>query len=136
MEGPTKTAKAGLHAKTILKYGKTMRLEMEDVLFSTFALEKLFGAKAGTIDDSLLINDAFPGPVKVVGKTFGVGPDGAKQWITITIHKFLPDALLNLTLEAEGDFSVMAIGGEIQPNACGEFYTIGDNAGTDCSEMA
>jgi hypothetical protein len=42
-EGPTKTAKGGLYANTKLRYGKTMRLEMEDVMGRISALQYLMG---------------------------------------------------------------------------------------------
>lgn len=47
-EGPTKTAKGGINAETIFRYGKTARLEMEDVVGRIAALEKLMGIRAVT----------------------------------------------------------------------------------------
>lgn len=43
-EGPTKTTRGGLYGETMLKYGKTMRLEMEDVIGRVDALQLLSGA--------------------------------------------------------------------------------------------
>lgn len=44
-EGPTKSAKGGLYAETLMRYGKTMRLEMEDVLGRAAVLKELMGAE-------------------------------------------------------------------------------------------
>ena len=62
-----KTAKAGLHAK-IMKYGKTMRLGRNGIILHFRFRKNYLEQKLELLDDSLLINDAFPGPVKVVGK--------------------------------------------------------------------
>lgn len=43
-EGPTKTVKGGLYANTQMRYGKTMRLEMEDVVGRIEVLKRLMGA--------------------------------------------------------------------------------------------
>ena len=45
-EGPNKTAKGGLYANTLLRYGKTMRLEMEDVIGRLEALEAFMGVES------------------------------------------------------------------------------------------
>lgn len=47
-EGPTKTAKGGLYANTLARYGKTMRLEMEDVIGRIDALETFMGITTST----------------------------------------------------------------------------------------
>lgn len=47
------------------------------------------------------------------------------------IHTFIPDGLLNLTMEAEGDFGVFEIGGEVV-SKCGEFYTITESDFNPC----
>lgn len=54
-EGPTKTAKGGLYAETLMRYGKTMRLEMEDVLGRIDVLEKLM--KAEVTNGAALLNE-------------------------------------------------------------------------------
>ena len=43
-EGPTKTIKGGLYANTQMRYGKTVRLEMEDVVGRIDVLQHLMGA--------------------------------------------------------------------------------------------
>lgn len=52
-EGPSKTVKGGLYGNTQMRYGKTMRLEMEDVVGRIDVLQYLMGAKVvggGTLD--------------------------------------------------------------------------------------
>ncbi len=44
-EGPSKTVKGGLYGNTQMRYGKTMRLEMEDVVGRIEVLQYLMGAK-------------------------------------------------------------------------------------------
>ena len=45
-EGPTKEAKGGLYAETLMRHGKTMRIEMEDVVGRIKVLQHLMGAKS------------------------------------------------------------------------------------------
>lgn len=201
-EGPTKTYKAGLHANTVLRYGKKMRLEMEDVIGKIDALTALMGVvekTAGvpvpaevesflgdgvtktfylshtitsigsiTVDSaantdyafegnavmfkiapgnnlsiiityahtptaSYAVTDLFNNAVYIEGTTFVINStNGNKEWIKINIPNFLPDSLFNVTLESEGDFGVISIAGEIQPNECGEFYFLGDETNHTC----
>lgn len=196
-EGPTKTAKGGLNAEVVLRYGKTMRLEMEDVIGRLPALRGLMGVEnasttpvVGKVDtfygdgvnklfvldyapsttptsvvvagvttaayaynDNILVLDAAPadnasvvvtynytaaesinvtekfgGYFSIVGTTFVINQaTGNREYIKITIHKFLPDSLFNVTMEAEGDFGVISIAGEMFTNDCGVFYTIGQD---------
>ena len=215
-EGPTKTAKGGYNGNTILRYGKTMRLEMEDVIGQVAALEALMGivsksvstpsnpvageyttiaAAAQTVwalanyktivqasvkmyingvldtdatfvvsgtDSNIItvtggvvtagqtvtftfnhstpttasyaVTDKFATAKYIEGTTYVIDPvTGTKQWIKISIPMFLPDSLWNMTMEAEGDFGVMSIAGEIQANDCGEFYFLGDELNHNCN---
>lgn len=201
-EGPTKTAKGGLNAEIVMRYGKTARLEMEDVVGRAAVLRGLMGAKNGeaepssakvekffgdgetrtfvlkhptaaittiTVDgdpetafshdgrtvifnvapavnlpieitynygapESLHITEKFNGMYRIEGRTFVINQStGEREYVKITVHKFLPDSLLNLTMEAEGDFGVINIGGELFTNDCGVFYTIElDNDSSPC----
>lgn len=203
-EGPTKTSMGGIFGETVIKYGKTMRLEMEDVITKLDALTYLMGATlsspstatvsqafvatgadqdltlaatptttpivvlnyAGTTTSLTLtdeftisgnvisidvsefaggaepsagdvfkvtyikatggtvqITDQFSPGYQVVGETFVIdAATGQKRWVNIIIHKFYPDSIFNQTMEVEGEFSVLAIAGDIKPNACGVFY--------------
>jgi hypothetical protein len=193
-EGPNKTAKGGLYANTLLRYGKTMRLEMEDVIGKLDSLKAFMGVEEKDIsgdqvktfeasdgqtdfdlndadatvtlvevnseDDStatdtagvvkltaaasegdiitvhysttgtttdIVVTDKFAGLKAIVGETFLVDDNGNKNWINVVIPKFLPDSIFNQTMEAEGDFGVISIAGDIQANDCGEFYYFTDN---------
>ena len=134
-EGPTKTAKGGLYATTQLRYGKTMRLEMEDVVGRIDVLENLMGVKVeGTGDNAKLqITDKFSAAMGIEGKTFIINQKtGEKDWVIITIFSFLPDSIFEQNMEAEGDFGAINIAGEIQPNKCGVFYEIKLTDNTEC----
>ncbi len=209
-EGPTKTAKGGFNANTILRYGKTMRLEMEDVIGKEAALTSLMGVEYvagagatssvsatetfealagqtiftlanvmdGTIGDATVLVDGavattpakvganaisvsdvlaggeivsvtynhiiqagekysitnkFATPKYIEGTTYVIDPsDGSKQWIQVHVPSFLPDSLYSFTMEAEGDFGVLAIAGEVQANDCGEFMWFGDETNHTC----
>lgn len=104
------------------------------ILNETVQVDTVFEVKYKVaVGSHIAVGDSFPSYFKVVGTTFGIKRDGTKQYMKFTIHRFLPDGLLNLTLEAEGDFGVMEIGGEIFPNKCGDFYTIeGATSPTNC----
>lgn len=192
-EGPTKTAKGGLNAEVVMRYGKTARLEMEDVVgrievltgllgarlteagapgtaienFTAVAGQKVFQLKrVATAVTSLKINgvetatevldptgryvtvtdslsagalitvtythasydhlqftDKFEDMYRIEGRTFVVNQaTGEREYINIFVHKFLPDSLFNMTMEAEGDFGVMNLAGELFTNDCGVFY--------------
>lgn len=141
-EGPTKTAKGGLYATTQLRYGKTMRLEMEDVVGRIDVLENLMGVKVvdetateGTIATKLQITDKFSAAMGIEGKTFIIDQKtGEKAWVQINIFSFLPDSTFEQNMEAEGDFGAINIAGEIQPNTCGIFYEIVAADNTDCPD--
>ena len=130
-EGPTKTAKGGLYATTQMRYGKTMRLEMEDVVGRIDVLVNLMGAKVE--GEKLVITDKFASAMRIVGETFVIdSATGEKNWAQITIYNFLPDSTFEQTMESEGDFGAMNIAGEIQPNKCGEFYEISVGTAPTC----
>lgn len=137
-EGPTREAKGGLYNNTQMRYGKTVRLEMEDVIGRIEVLEHLMGAKLNETKDILWITDKFPAAVRIEGKTFVLDREtGEKHWVEIIIPKFLPDATFEMNLEAEGDFGVFNIAGEVQADKCGKFYAIralGATGEDDCYE--
>jgi hypothetical protein len=138
-EGPVKMSKGGLNAEVVLRYGKTARLEMEDVVGRIEALKHLMGVRADDNDEptKYFITDRFGGYYKIKGRTFVVNVDtGAREYVDIVINKFLPDSLFNLSMEAEGDLAVFNLAGEIFTDDCGIFYYIGAGAQGDCSQIA
>lgn len=132
-EGPEKTARGGKHNEIIARYGKTTRLEMEDAILSKNSLKYLFGADTET-SGTIKILDTFPSSVKLVGKTFFIDPDsGNKIEATFTVPIFSPDGLLNLTMEAEGEFGIIELNGEVIADNCGNFYVITTEGAYSCS---
>ena len=134
-EGPTKEARGGIHNKPLIRHKKTMRLEMEDVVARTATLEHFFGAKVTGTGDATKISftDKFPGPVALVGRTYVVDQaTGENVWVTIVFNEFLPDGVTEINMEAEGDFGMIAIGGELFPNDCGEYFTIEKATAPSC----
>lgn len=122
-EGPEKTARGGINNSIIARHGKTTRLEMEDAIVTVGILEDFFGVTKNS--NTIKITDKFPGEIEIVGTTFVIDPEtGDKKEATFTVPRFIPDGLLNLTMEAEGDFGVIEIGGEVIAGDCGDFYTI------------
>lgn len=133
-EGPTKTARGGKNNAILARYGKETRLEMEDAIISVGALQHLMGAEVDT-EGTIEIKDTFPVAVKLVGETFFIDPDtGKKIQATFTVPHFIPDGLFNLTMEAEGDFGVMEMGGEVIADDCGNFYVITTTGEYDCEK--
>lgn len=122
-EGPEKVYKGGLYNKTHIKYGRTMRIEMEDVICTPDVLKLFFGA-TGT--DVLSFKNTFVKQTYAIsGTTRILKENGEVATATFSIPKFLPDQLLNLNLEVDGDFAVLDMAGEIQFDEATEaFYTI------------
>ena len=132
-EGPRKESRGGMNAKPLVRYGKTMRLEMEDVIMKAKSFEAFMGAElvmdSGVPTDleRILVKEVFSKPCKIEGTTYVIDKDtGEREYVDITIFKFLPDSIFELTMESEGDVGVMNIAGEIFPNECGVFYVLGD----------
>ena len=69
-EGPRKEARGGLYAQPQVRYGKTMKLEMEDVLMNSDALVALGAANFST--GTLTVDETFQTAKVLVGKTFVV----------------------------------------------------------------
>ncbi|RLI49299.1 hypothetical protein DRO61_05265 [Candidatus Bathyarchaeota archaeon] len=123
-EGPRKEARAGKDAQPCIRYGKTMRLEMEDVILRTEMLEAFFGATvvAGV---SVAFTDEFATPISLTGDAYVVNKDtGARDEVTITFNSFLPDSVMDITMESEGDIGMISIAGELFPDANGAYFTI------------
>lgn len=113
-EGPTKTITGGMNADTLLKYGKTFTVEMQDALGRMDVLEHIYGAKVSEDDQIVTFSDGFAGELTLVGKTFVIDQKtGAKQPIRIVLPIFLPDSIFNLTMDAEGDATVFDLNGNL-----------------------
>ncbi|NCU28479.1 MAG: hypothetical protein EOM85_02300, partial [Candidatus Moranbacteria bacterium] len=98
MSGPDITITGGRYANTLVKFGKSLRCEMQSALCDKDALVALGGASYDAADKSLTITDKFPGPVSIVGETFIVDQASGEQIpVKIVIYQFLPDAIVSLT---------------------------------------
>jgi len=150
-EGPTKTVTGGQFSNTLIKFGKTMRLEMQDALGNAAALDALCGtvaeasASVGAVDYTkvyaLHVTEDFSGPKLIVGDTFFIDSKNGQQVpAIIAFYQFLPDSIFNLTQDAEGDATVFDMNGDLlttvikvkdingQDTQHGVFYSIVDPA--------
>lgn len=113
-EGPTKTVTGGQYASPLIKYGKTMTCEMQDALGRAATLVEFFGCDYDETTGRLSVTDKFPGAFALEGDTFFVNQKtGEKEDVHIFIPQFLPDAILTLTQDAEGDAAVFDLNGSV-----------------------
>lgn len=155
-EGPTKTITGGQYANPLIKYGKTMTCEMQDALGRAATLVEFFGCELSSDKKRLSVTDKFPGAFAIEGDTFFIDQKtGDKVPVHIFIPQFLPDAILTLTQDAEGDATVFDLNGTVSVTKVQDsdsddprdifyeiretpfFYEVGaDGAVTDAVEMA
>lgn len=113
-EGPTKTITGGQYASPLIKYGKTMTCEMQDALGRAKVLEEFFGCDYDETTGRLSVTDKFPGAFAIEGDSFFIDQKtGDKVDVHILIPQFLPDAILTLTQDAEGDAAVFDLNGSV-----------------------
>ena len=135
-EGPSKTVTGGQYSNPLIKYGKTMTLEMQDALGNARALDALCGtvSEAGSWLDSsestedsddegtvnyddvwaLHVTADFAGPKLIIGDTFFIDQESGQQVkALIAFYQFLPDSIFNLTQDAEGDATVFDMNGSL-----------------------
>ena len=113
-EGPTKTITGGQYANPLLKYGKTMAAEMQDALGRAAVITEFFGCDYDEESGIISVTDKFPGAFAIEGDTFFVDQkSGEKVSVKIFIPQFLPDAILTLTQDAEGDAAVFDLNGTV-----------------------
>ena len=144
-EGPTKETRGGIASEPIIRFRKTVRLEMEDVVVTPTALRALFGANVTTetvahgngtkeVVTGFGITDTFAKMISLRGKTFVIErATGERRWIDVTFNRFLPDSVLDMMMEAEGDLGVVNVAGELFPDECGNYFTVGRIPSRDCS---
>lgn len=130
-EGPTKTITGGQNADTLLKYGKTLTIEMQDGLGRYDVLDAIYGVNFSKNHQIASFTDRFPKEYTLVGTTFVIDQaTGAKQPIRIVIPRFLGDGIFNLTQDAEGDATVFDLNGNVLRFEGGH-AGFGEAAGTD-----
>jgi hypothetical protein len=150
-EGPQKETRGGTAAEPIIRFRKTVRLEMEDVVITPTAMRALFGAVLYDEDGARLdpatydpetdiiggfgITDTFAKMLTLRGKTFVIDREtGDRRWIDITFKRFLPDSVLDMMMESEGDLGVVNVAGELFPDNCGEYFTVGRIVSPACPD--
>ena len=142
-EGPSKTVTGGRYSNPLIKFGKSARLEMQDALGSSEAIESLCGGiqewNASGAITALHFGEDFSGPKMIIGDTFFIDRKSGKQVkVKIVFYQFLPDSIFNLTQDAEGDATVFDMNGDLmtteikvgsaQDEVHGVFYSIVDPA--------
>lgn len=92
-------------------YGREITVNIEDALLSMESLALLFEEKINSEDDTITINaNTFPGTYTVVGTTFARNESNGKDHLfTFVIPKAKVQSETTLTMEAEGDPSVLSM---------------------------
>lgn len=124
-EGPTKTTKGGLYGEVMMKYGKTMKLEMEDVIGRVDVLTGLMGANltagstttqidafaisgiVGTQELELKYDVASGTPVVTA---FLAGGD---ELLTVSTHYTITNSVVTLNLTAIKSSFAAAVAGDL-----------------------
>ena len=120
-EGPTKTITGGQFSNPLVKFGKSARLEMQDALGNSKAIEALCGgiqefvvAEADESISGLHFGEDFQGPKMIIGESFFIDRKSGQQVkVKIVFYQFLPDSIFNLTQDAEGDATVFDMNGDL-----------------------
>ena len=120
-EGPTKTVTGGQFSNPLIKFGKSARLEMQDALGNSKAIEALCGgiqefvvAEADESISGLHFGEDFQGPKMIIGESFFIDRKSGQQVkVKIVFYQFLPDSIFNLTQDAEGDATVFDMNGDL-----------------------
>lgn len=129
-EGPTKTISGGQYSNPLIKFGKSARLEMQDALGRSEAIEALCGGIQefeSEVITGLHFGEDFTGPKMIIGDSFFIDRKSGQQVkVIIAFYQFLPDSIFNLTQDAEGDATVFDMNGDLLTTE----ITVGDNNGT------
>ena len=136
IEGPEKEITGGRYNNTLIKFGKTATMEIQDALGNSQAIEALLGGVQewsdnvnGTIE-ALHYGEDFSGPKTIVGDSFFIDSETGQQVkVKIIFYQFVPDSLFNLTQDAAGDATVFDMNGSLKTTD----ITIGTNNGKTVS---
>lgn len=136
VEGPEKTVTGGQYSNALIKFGKSARLEIQDALGNSEALDALCGTitvyDTGADDTaatngydtavknkdkgriSLNVGENFVGEKCIIGDSFFIDQKSGQQVpVKIIFYNFLSDSLFNLTQDAEGDATVFDMNGDL-----------------------
>lgn len=133
MDGPSKTVTGGQYSNPLIKFGKTMRLEMQDALGRADVLEAFGGAVLETNSTNsnikvVHVTEDFTGPKTIVGETFFIDRNSGRQVpVRILIYQILPDSIFNLSQDAEGDATVFDMNADVLTTVIKTY----DNTGAD-----
>lgn len=117
-EGPRKEIRGGKNAIPIVRYGKTMRLEIEDAIFNISALEALADVQvtrniSNEVTDIAIV-ETFAKNYALIGSTYLVDKaTGDRKEAYLYFYNYLPDGIFNINMESEGDIGTMAMAGEL-----------------------
>ena len=116
-EGPNKTVTGGQYSNPLIKFGKSARLEMQDALGNSAAIEALCGGIQEWNNSALVglhFGEDFVGPKMIIGDSFFIDRKTGQQVpVIIVFYQFLPDSIFNLTQDAEGDATVFDMNGDL-----------------------
>lgn len=133
IEGPNKTVTGGRYSNPLIKFGKSARLEMQDALGNSEAIEALCGGVQEWEDNTkakltgLHFGEDFCGPKMIIGDSFFIDrKTGQQVKVKIIFYQFLPDSIFNLTQDAEGDATVFDMNGDLLTTE----VLVGTNDGT------
>lgn len=120
VEGPSKTVTGGQYSNPLIKFGKTARLEMQDALGRADALEA-FGGCVNEYGDNTMakitamhVTSDFAPARLIIGDSFFVSrANGQQVKVDIIFYQVLPDSIMNLTQDAEGDASVFDLNADL-----------------------
>ena len=147
MEGPEKTVTGGQYSNPLIKFGKSARLEIQDALGNSEALDALCGTiteystKEVAADDgydkavadktqgriSLNVGENFVSEKCIIGDSFFIDQKSGQQVpVKIIFYNFLSDSLFNLTQDAEGDATVFDMNGDLMTTVVKLFDRNGD----------
>ena len=113
VEGPSKTITGGQYANPLIKFGKTATCEMQDALGRMDALALLGGME---IDNNthIHVTSKFGKPVAIVGETFIIDRvSGDQVPVMEVIYQFLPDSIISLSQQSDGDAAVFDLNGSV-----------------------
>lgn len=136
-DGPSKSVTGGQFNNTLIKFGKTATIEIQDALGNAEALEALCGglveysakpdgANVESTRIALHFTQDFSGPVAIIGDSFFIDYlTGEQVPVTLIFYNVSPDSLFNLTQDAEGDASVFDMNGTLNT----QWIMVGDEDG-------
>jgi hypothetical protein len=120
LEGPSKTVTGGRYSNPLIKFGKSARLEMQEALGRADAIQALGGGVIeqfhGDSNNDMVLHmtENFAGPKTIIGDSFFIDQkSGAQVKVKIVFYQFLPDSIMNLTQDAEGDATVFDLNGDL-----------------------